>query len=164
MPILVGMLATHMKTKRVVRYFLVLSLLVGGYSGGQPRVTSDIDFAVEGLASSYRSPRDVSAQVVNGSARALYFACSPEAQFDEGWREIDYSIDQDPPGKHARVIKLAPGERVTVVWEPGPTDWYEAHGPGPYRLAIHVYELDLGEEIRTVYSRPFVLEPLKPSP
>jgi hypothetical protein len=149
-----------MKTNLVVRSLIVLSLLAGSDSSGQPRATSDIAFAIEGVASSYRSARDVAVQVVNRSTRALYFTCSPEAQLEGGWREVDYSIDQEPPTKGSLLRKLAPDERVTVVWRPGPRDMYQAIGPGPYRLAVHIYEIELGDEVHTVYSRPFVLEPL----
>jgi hypothetical protein len=130
-----------MMNKGVAGLLSILILLIGGcVAVGQPS-QSEVDFDFDGLNSKYGLSQDVTAYVVNRSDRAFYFYCTVEAQLQDQWREIMYSIDQPVPRMAIELKRIAPGERAAISWS-ADRRRFQSWGAGTYRLVVFVSETE----------------------
>ena len=130
-----------MMNKGVAGLLSILILLIGGcVVAGQPS-QREVDFDFDGLNSTYELAQDIDAHVVNGSDKPFYFYCTVEAQLQDQWREIMYSIDQPVPRMAIELKRIAPGERAVISW-PADRRRSQSWGPGTYRLVVFVSETE----------------------
>jgi hypothetical protein len=136
----------------------MLILLTGGcVAVGQPS-QSEVDFGFDGLESTYEVAQDVTAYVVNKSDRPFFFYCTVEAQLQDQWREIMYSIDQPVPRMAIELKRIASGERAAISW-PADRRRSQSWGTGTYRLVVFVSETETPALSPLAFrSEPFVVE------
>ena len=147
-----------MMNRGLTGFFSMLILLISGcVAVGQPS-QSDVDFEFDGLGSVYQLGQDVTAYVVNRSDRPFYFYCTVEAQLQDQWREIMYSIDQPVPRMAIELKRIAPGERAAISW-PADRRRSQSWGAGTYRFVVFVSETETPALSPLAFrSKPFVVE------